>query len=206
MIQLLDSGGLRLAGYLISAVAAIVAGCRERRSPSRDERHLWPAFWFITALMLASMGIARAADIAGILSDLGRDQAVSGGWYETRRQFQALIVGGMTAAWSITVAVAIWRVPERRRRYPPAAIAVFSLVCFAAVRVVSLHQVDALLYNRDLAGVRLVAATELLLLAITALSMFWFPFVMRHDARSADTSGDVDARGPWPDPSPGKRW
>lgn len=61
----------------------------------------------------------------------------------------------------MSVVVAIWRVPERRRRYLPAAIVVSSLICFAAIRMVSLHYVDALLYNHPIVGVRIGSIVEL---------------------------------------------
>ena len=84
-----------------------------------------------------------------ILTDIGRDRARAGGWYDVRRSLQAWVIGSVAAVWAVTVAVAVWRVPERRRRYLPTAIVVFTLVCFVGVRLISLHQVDALLHNHE---------------------------------------------------------
>ena len=190
MTELLDSGELRLVGYIVAAAAAIGVGGRERRSVAKVDRDLWPTFWFLSALLLLAMGVARAVDLGDIISDVGRERAESSGWYESRRWFQAATVGTVATIWGISVVVAIWRVPERRRRYLPAAIVMFTLVCFASVRIVSLRHIDALLYNRDLSGVRVVAVAELALLATTITTMFWFPFTRRRrhlriiDARS----------------------
>jgi hypothetical protein len=69
----------------------------------------------------------------------------------------------------VTVLVALWRVPERRRRYLPTAIVVFSLQCYAAIRLVSLHHVDALLHRSELNGARLGALVEIGGLLLTIL-------------------------------------
>lgn len=185
MTELLDSGGLRLAGYFAAAVASIVAGQTDRRLQSNHvDDGRWPTFWFVGSVLLVAMGVARAGDLADIISEAGRDGARSGDWYEIRRSFQVVIVGTISAIWSLSVLVAIWRVPERRRRYLPAAIALSTLPVFAAIRIVSLHHIDAVLYRHDLAGVRLVAIAELTLLVAAVTTMFWFPFVDRADPTS----------------------
>jgi hypothetical protein len=70
------------------------------------------------------------------------------------------------AIWFISVVIALWRVPARRRRYLPAFVVVFTLMCYAGIRLVSLHQVDALLYRRYFHGVKYDAVFELIGLAI----------------------------------------
>ena len=57
-----------------------------------------------------------------------------------------------------------------------AAIAISGLVCFAAIRLVSLHQVDTLLYRRDFGGVHIVAIVETIGIALVVLSTLWNPF------------------------------
>jgi hypothetical protein len=78
----------------------------------------------------------------------------------------AAIIGGI---WFVTVVIALWRVPARRRRYLPAALSVFTLMCFIGVRLISLHGIDALLYRRDLGGARFGAVVELALLGVAVL-------------------------------------
>jgi hypothetical protein len=122
------------------------------------------------------MAVGRASNVSDLLTDIGREQARSGGWYEVRRSLQAWVIGAVAAVWAVTVAVAVWRVPERRRRYLPTAVVVFTLVCFIGVRLISLHQVDALLHNRNIRGVTIGAAIEVeLLLLVVAVSAWRFP-------------------------------
>ena len=57
---------------------------------------------------------------------------------------------------------------------------------FAAVRVVSLHHIDALLYRRDILGLRIVSLVELSLLGATIASMRWFPYEVRNAETDAN--------------------
>jgi hypothetical protein len=71
------------------------------------------------------------------------------------------------------VVVALWRVPERRRRYLPMAIVSFSLMCYAGIRVVSLHQVDTVLYRRHIAGAKVGSVVEILGIATAIVVTSW---------------------------------
>lgn len=177
MVELLDAGWLRVAGYFVAAAAALASALRDRRLVDTTDATRWPTFGYLSAALLVTMAVARGGGLGDLIADFGRDQARASGWYGTRRNVQTLAVMVVAGVWAVVVGLAIWRVPERRRRYLPAAIAMFSLVCFAAVRIVSLHHVDALLYNRDIAGLRFVSIFELSGLAASVTAMFWYPFV-----------------------------
>jgi hypothetical protein len=169
-----NSTWFAVCGYSAIVVLALVLGYVELARRRADTSHrLWPGFWFATAVLLTTMTLARVSDSGELLADLGRQRADSQGWYGARRSLQAGVVGSIAAIWGIVVILAIWRVPERRRRYLPTALVVFTLVCFASVRVISLHQVDALLYNRNLGDVTIRAVIELSLLAVTIVVAFW---------------------------------
>ena len=130
-------------------------------------------FWFATGGLLMVMATGRASNVSDFLTDIGRQQARSGGWYEVRRWLQAWVIGAVAGIWAVTVAVAVWRVPERRRRYLPTAIVVFTLVCFAGIRLISLHQVDALLNNRDVRGVTIGSIVEVAILLLVKIVSVW---------------------------------
>ena len=183
----LDSPALAVVLYVIGASTALLLGVAERRRGGADEPQLWPAFWFVTGALLLVMAVARSSNVNDLLTDLGRDRARSGGWYDVRRSLQAWVVGGVAGLCALTVAVAVWRVPGRRRRYLPTAIVVFTLVCFAGVRLISLHQVDVLLNDRDVRGVSLGSVIEVgllvLVVLVVAVSAWRLP-------RSAPTSAD----------------
>ncbi len=169
MVDLLDSGALRVAAYMAVAVLAGVWWWRERRWIERHDVDWWPRYWLLTALLLAVLGVGRSSALGDLISDIGREQARAGGWYDTRRTVQLVVVVGVAVVWVAGVALAILRIPPRRRRYLPHVIAVSGIVAFAAIRLVSLHQIDSVLYRTDVGGIRVVALVELGLLAATAL-------------------------------------
>ena len=161
--------------YALTGMTALLLGVVERWRGSAADPRLWPTFWFATGGLLLIMALGRASNVSDLLTELGREQARSGGWYEVRRSLQAWVIGAVAAVWGVTVAFAIWRVPERRRRYLPTAIVVFTLVCFIGIRLISLHQVDALLHNRYVRGVTIGAVIEVgLLLLVVAVTAWRF--------------------------------
>ncbi len=171
MADFIDSSALRVATYGVVALLAAWWGVRERRGIAAHGVDWWPFYWFLSASLVAVMGIGRIGGLGDLVSEFGREQARSGGWYETRRTVQAAVVIVVAVVWLVGVTVAVLRVPPRRRRYLPHIVAFSTLIAFAAIRLVSLHQVDTVLYRRDVAGVRIVAIVELLLLVATTLVM-----------------------------------
>jgi len=169
-----SSHWLRVIGYVLLVVLSLVARRRER-SRAAEVDGVWPPFWLLTAGFLAVMAIGRAGDIGSLIADLGRGRAADSGWYETRRPMQAAVVVVLGAVWFVTVSVACWRTPERRRRYLPMGLMVVTLAAYAAIRVVSLHHIDALLYRRELADIRVGTVIEVTLLIVTGIVTFWVP-------------------------------
>lgn len=167
LIDALDSNALRVGAYLVAAAVAMWWGARERRYPDEQRVGSWPLYWFISAAVLAIMGLARSLGVAEVLGEVGREQARSGGWYDARRAFQAAAVGVVATVWMTTVVLAILRVPPRRRRYLPHVVMLSAIVAFAGIRLISLHHIDTLLYRRDIGDVRVVAIVELLLLILS---------------------------------------
>ena len=168
MLDWADSDGWRVAVYLVATGIALLSWWREHRK-GRSDPGLWPTFWLLSAAFFLAMAVARATDLGGLATELGRSEAVAHGWYADRRRFQAYGAALVGFGWLVTVAVALWRVPARRRRYLPAALAMFTLMCFIGVRLISLHQIDGLLYRRQLAGAQFGAVVELVLLAVAVL-------------------------------------
>lgn len=199
-------GGLNNSTWPVALTASVAAvcvavGCREvifiRR---RQLAYLWPTFWFTTAILLLVMAFGQASDVGDLLADAGRREALRNSWYEDRRSAQAIVVAAVATLWAIMALVTIWRVPERRRRYLPMALIVLSLVCFGAIRVVSLHQIDELLFRRHIGDVEIGRAVELvglslaLIVATTHLTM-WprFPIDVERTFR---LNGETAQRNP----------
>jgi len=189
LIDVVDSGNLRIGLYVVVACGALWWGVRERRRMKIERHDWWPTYWYTSAVLLATMAVGRAGSIGDLIGEAGRDQALDGGWYDTRRAIQSGVVLAVAIVWAIGVVVAIWRVPPRRRRYLPHALTVSALFAFAAIRIVSLHHIDSLLYRRDIADVRIVTWIEVSLLVATVIAaVVW----ARIPPLSSDTSPDAD--------------
>ena len=187
--EVLDSSSLRVGAYGVTAALMMWWGARERRSIDAHRVEFWPTYWFMSAAVLTVMGLTRAVGVAELLGEVGREQTQATGWYEARRTVQASAVGIVAVAWLMTVVLAILRVPPRRRRYLPHVIALSAVVAFAAIRLVSLHQVDALLYRRDIGDVRIVAIVELSLLVLSIIAA---TFTGRQRRRRPRTATQTD--------------
>ncbi|HEX6657902.1 MAG TPA: hypothetical protein VF065_07460 [Ilumatobacter sp.] len=174
-----DTNWLRVCGYFLVAILCFVAARRE----DRDSPGAWPPFWVLTGVLFVIVALGRAGDIADLMTDTMRQRAVSEGWYERRRHAQGMVVAALAGTWLITVLMAIWRVPERRRRYLPMIVIVLTIGFYAAVRIVSLHQLDWLLYRRQAAGMRYGTIFEVLLLSAATACALWTPR-RRLDTRS----------------------
>ncbi len=167
MLEAADTNGWRVVAYLIVVCLAVWAYRYERR---RDlGAAAWPTFWLLSAGLLLAMAVGSASHIGAWLVDLVRDQAVARGWYDNRRSLQAAVVGLLGGGWFVTVALACWQIRERRRRYLPASLVLMTMGAFAAVRIVSLHQIDGVLHRRFEAGLRVDASIEFALLTIMAV-------------------------------------
>jgi hypothetical protein len=180
-----DSNDIRVVGYVAVALLMLLARRRERRTPG-DATGVWPTFWVVTCMFLLAMAVGRVVEAGDLLSSFGRSTAEERGWYTSRRPVQAAVVGTVSMLWFVIVAVALWRTPERRRRYLPAGLMVVTLAAFAGARIVSLHQVDSALYRTHVVGVRVATLTELGLLGLTGLAALWRP---RADRRSYSDAG-----------------
>lgn len=171
----MNSHWVRVIGYLLLVVLCLVARWREQGRADETDG-VWPPFWLVTAGFLAAMAIGRAGDIGTLVGDLGRDQAGDAGWYEIRRPVQAVGVAVLGAAWFVMVAAACLQSFLRRRRYLPMSLMIMTIAAYAALRIVSLHHVDVLLYRRDIAGARIATVVEIALLVLTALATLWVPY------------------------------
>lgn len=123
-----------VASYLVGAVATFLAG---RSTNGRDAR-----FWYAAALLLVLLGINKELDLQSLLTDSARSLAREAGWYEQRRQFQALFlvalaIGGAAAA----VLLGLW-LRRSPRAVKVAAAGIVILLTFVFMRAASFHHLD----------------------------------------------------------------
>ena len=146
----------------------------------------------MTAAVLLVMAAGATGHVDDWLTDIGRRRARAEGWYERRRDLQGLLVGSVAVIWVVVTGIAIWRVPERRRRYLASALVVFTLMCLAGVRLTSLHQVDTVLLRRQIAGMAVGLALEMALLGLLMVTTYWHPFDVRRGTPAEPVDAGID--------------
>ncbi len=163
----------QVMGYGMVAILATIAAFAEGAAPEQAHGRLWRFSLLLAAILLLVLAVASYGDLSDVLTGFGRKQAYRAGWYDTRRGLQAGVVIALFATWCVSVLVSIYAVPSRRRSFLPAVIGLFTIWGFVAVRLVSYHDIDAVLYRRHLAGARMVAFGEVGLLVATAAAFVY---------------------------------
>ena len=184
---LLNDKTLRVAAYACAAALAYVAGFRAW-SLSRRTSRVVPLFWLATGCVLAVLALSREVDLAGHIATIGRDVFRTEGWYPDRRPVQEASVVAVLAAAAFIGAAGVFLIALRRRaQIIPGFVAVVALATFLAVRAISLHDIDAVLYRRSIRDVQVNALAELLMVICVAIAAAGAiaaqPAAPREDAR-----------------------
>jgi hypothetical protein len=151
-------------GYIVAACACCLAGFRERRGAVRP---VYPALWFVLAAALLVMAAQEYARLLSAITQIGRTEAVTGGWYWNRNAVQHMVIIAAPVVISAAALGLLWLFRRAWRRYLPAVCALAYLVAFGLIEAVSEHYVDRFLHARvillvkvwgDLLGIGLALA------------------------------------------------
>jgi hypothetical protein len=153
---------LQVAAYVLLGLACAAAAARpcHRRSTAVV---LW-----VGAVLWGGAALAGALSLGGEVSHAGRQAAWMEGWYGDRRAVQLAVV--MVLAATTGLAAAVLLVLPLARPTRVLAVTWTALAGFLAIRVVSLHAVDAVLYREGIAGVSRGILFEL---ALTSVAIAW---------------------------------
>lgn len=158
------------------------------------EGRLGPILGLGLATMFAILAVARPFGLQWRLAAAFRRLAVEGEWYDVRRGFQErIILGAVALAALATIAIAAVAIRGRSLRTLAAFAPVAVLLGFLAVRAVSLHYVDLVLYRR-VGGVEVNTFLEWMLLGLVAAGLIWRESGARDRAPAAVVARD-DAAG-----------
>jgi hypothetical protein len=145
-------GWVVFALHLTSASLCLIASKNERSG----ERRLWVALG--CALLL--LGLNKQLDLQSYVTHTMRELALAGGWYEQRRQAQALFLGALAVAGVLAL---IWILRQLRGASAGARLAAAGLTCLALFvfgRAASFHHLDEAL-GAGVGWLRLNAVAEL---------------------------------------------
>lgn len=164
-----DANWLRVCGYVSVAVLAVVAARRGRGHPAET----WKPFWVLTGGLFVVMALGRVGAVSDFLTTRVRELARSEGWYAARHGWQVIVVEALLLAFLLALIVVGLRMRASRPRYVPMTMIVLVITAYAAIRLVSLHEVDTLLHRHRYAGVRLGAIAEYGLLVAAGVCALW---------------------------------
>jgi ABC-type Co2+ transport system permease subunit len=160
-------GWLTVAAYAVAAALSFVAARRVRigpeAAPGRRERRMWLG----VAVFMALLCVNKQLDLQTLLTKIGRELAVRGGWYEHRRPVQFVL-----AIAAVAIAVFAWIVRKTRSILKERRLLLVGLcfmLSFIIIRASSFHHV-AVILGAEIWGIRLNWLLELGAIAMIAVS------------------------------------
>jgi hypothetical protein len=131
-------GWITVAAYFVTSIVAVtVAFGKKAVSNFR--------FWIFLAVLLALLGINKQLDLQSLFTDIGRVFAKNNGWYDNRREVQAVFVTMVFTVTLIGTLLAVWIVRKNFKHILLPLTGFLLLVGFIGIRAISFHHVDALL-------------------------------------------------------------
>ena len=134
------------------AVAAVVAW--RAWAGNRDR------LWLGTALLMTFLCFNKQFDLQSLLTDIGREFARHGDWYERRRDVQKWFVLGVLAGAALFSGWFVWRFHAFLLGHKLLTAGLVFLLTFVVVRAISFHHVDVFL-KTSVAGLRMNGILEL---------------------------------------------
>jgi hypothetical protein len=156
----------------MTVLAYVAAGVLCLGNSMLAAQALRPArFWTVTCVFMFALALNKQLDLQSWFTQMGRDLALSQGWYEWRRVVQlffilSLALGGFAAAFALRY----W-LRDSWSEYRVACVGAIALMVFIVARAAAFHHVDTLIGMR-LRGVRLNVIFELSAIALVALGAF----------------------------------
>ena len=138
---------------------------------TRSGRAGCPWFWLVLTVLLALLGINKQLDLQTLLTQTGRDLALSQGWYEKRRNVQAAFIAVVLVLGLISLAGFAWLARSQPRRTVTSFLGMVFLFVFVLLRASSFNHIDRFLDWRVL-GWRWNWILELGGIAIVGLGVF----------------------------------
>jgi hypothetical protein len=161
------------AAAIYVLVAALALGARRGLLQPAARMH-----WAGVALCFAALAAWRLLEGEAALQELARQAAHSAGDYDRRREWQGPVVAAALLFGVPALGWAAWRV----RGVPPvlwSRIATLGLLAYSAVRAISFHPVDALIYA-GIGRLHLNHVIDIGLCAVVAACALYRPRSARH--------------------------
>jgi multidrug efflux pump subunit AcrB len=147
--------------YALTLIPVLFA---RTRAPATRER----LFWAIAALAILALGLNKPLDLQTNLTQWARDIARDGGWFDRRREVQALFIAGLAGTTTLAGILLAWWARHMRPAVWLALAGLLALAAFVTLRAASFHHVDVAL-RTPLLGTRAWVTLELAGITLVAL-------------------------------------
>lgn len=136
-------GWLTVMAYAITAVLAYAAAKRAERVPGGGRTEY--TAWLLVTILMALLCVNKQLDLQSLFTDLGRVVARRQGWYWNRHEVLGWFVYAIGSAFLVTATILAVVFPRFWRRHALLGVGLVFLLCFIAMRALSLHQLDAVI-------------------------------------------------------------
>ncbi|MGA1284774.1 MAG: hypothetical protein ACO34J_12050 [Prochlorothrix sp.] len=153
-------GQVTVVVYGLAALLCALCGIYGSRGFAQPLRGQSRKFWWGMVMLLVALGINKQLDLQSLLTFVGREMAVSEGWYDRRRSVQRWFIAALVLGSLAGITVLGQRYQQLMKTQWCAAIGLLLLLLFVLGRAASFHHVDQLI-NVQVAGLRLNWVLEL---------------------------------------------
>lgn len=165
-------GWITTIAYALAGLICCYAAWATLRQPPHRLGRRAAVYWAVCGVLMLFLAVNKQLDLQTFFTDVARNWAKAGGWYETRRVVQTWFIRGLAAGGVAGLLLVAWLIRGARLTYYLALIGLVFTGCFVVIRAASFHHVDALI-GYEIAGVRMNWVFELggiLVVAVSALA------------------------------------
>jgi len=148
-------GWVTVAAYFIVAIICFRAFLRHQNDIEKNKM-----FWLFLAIALFFLGVNKQLDIQSLFTQIGKDLAVSQGWYAYRRFVQASFIIAITILGIISLIIMINKFYDSSASIKIAILGCVILISFVLIRASSFHNMDIFI-NTRIIGIRMNSFIEL---------------------------------------------
>ena len=166
-------GWVTVGSYFIIALCCLLVRKIEPLENNSDHQlHNYRRFWLLLAICLIFLGINKQLDLQSLFTQIGRDFALSSGWYEHRKTVQKIFIATIGIGAMASSAWLIYKFRYACGTIKAASFGFSLLLAFVVMRAASFHSFDNLIKYQIL-GIKfnwLMEISTLMIIATAALS------------------------------------
>jgi hypothetical protein len=115
--------------------------------PSAKRERLYLVYG-LQATLIFLLGVGKQTNLGNRITSFGRMWASAHGWYSFRHPVQEDLITSILIGGGLLLVTTGWLLRHTFYRHGPLILGVMGLLTYTAIRMVSLHDVDSLIYSR----------------------------------------------------------